>query len=177
MDCFRKFGQVSCRFLSFLWTSSKVLDQLPKKHERIEFCELDGRQLELYGSLVAECAEAVKKNDTGGFSNNDARCFLMQLRKAANHPLLLRRLYDDEKLKKMANCLCKVSRNGKFSVSFSAQFCFFRKKVIATLIQNWSSKICKWWATSNYRKCVTIIRREKYIRNTNLPFFLYNTNF
>lgn len=97
--------------VSFIVNIFQVLDQLPKKHELIEFCELTGRQLEVYGGLVAECAEAVKRsenNDGSSFSNSDARSFLMQLRKAANHPLLLRRLYDESKLQKMAHALCKV---------------------------------------------------------------------
>uniref|UniRef100_A0A915JJ26 Helicase C-terminal domain-containing protein n=1 Tax=Romanomermis culicivorax TaxID=13658 RepID=A0A915JJ26_ROMCU len=85
-----------------------VLDQLPKKHEFIEYCHLIDNQLELYGNLVSECARALKKESSNSkLSNNDARCFIMQLRKAANHPLLLRTLYTDDKLCKMTKSLCK----------------------------------------------------------------------
>lgn len=44
-------------------------------------------------------------------NNSQYNNILMTLRKAANHPLLLRSLYTDETLLKMASKYCKVLTN------------------------------------------------------------------
>ncbi|XP_025099319.1 SWI/SNF-related matrix-associated actin-dependent regulator of chromatin subfamily A containing DEAD/H box 1B-like isoform X2 [Pomacea canaliculata] len=81
-----------------------VLTQLPKKEESIEYCSLLPEQQELYDSLLRKFSEQVENDGTeagGGIA------MFMQLRKAANHPLLLRNHYTEERLKKMAEALAK----------------------------------------------------------------------
>lgn len=84
---------------------------MPEKHDRIEICELTGRQAALYGSLVAEYAASVSRAEgqaSGEQQLADTKCMFMQLRKVANHPLLVRSLYTDDILRKMAKALKKV---------------------------------------------------------------------
>lgn len=45
----------------------------------------------------------------------------MQLRKAANHPLLLRTFYDDDKLKRMAKIICKQASHRQSTVECVVQ--------------------------------------------------------
>lgn len=102
----------------------QVLKDLPKKTERIEWCELTSMQRRIYRDAMErsrttvealptdenEIAEAIaepakkskaKKNDAASGSN-----VLMELRKASCHPMLFRRLFDDTKVKLMArHCL------------------------------------------------------------------------
>ncbi len=51
----------------------------------------------------------VKSSFDKSIKDDSASNILMELRKAANHPLLRRTLYDDEKLEKMARLVYKVS--------------------------------------------------------------------
>ncbi|CDW55531.1 SNF2 N and Helicase C domain containing protein, partial [Trichuris trichiura] len=75
---------------------SEVLEQLPEKHERLELCELTETQAPLYNQLMSYC------------SDGNVCAMFMQLRKAANHPLLLRSLYNEKAVRKMAKALFKV---------------------------------------------------------------------
>ncbi|CAG5131476.1 unnamed protein product, partial [Candidula unifasciata] len=82
-----------------------VLQHLPKKVEHIVKCTLTPVQQELYDRLVAKYSQEIGDNEetvtTGGVG------IFMQFRKAANHPLLLRNLYTDDKLEKMAKEIAK----------------------------------------------------------------------
>ncbi|XP_005104693.1 SWI/SNF-related matrix-associated actin-dependent regulator of chromatin subfamily A containing DEAD/H box 1A isoform X2 [Aplysia californica] len=82
-----------------------VLNQLPKKTENIERCSMIPIQQELYDSLVARYSQELSDENaepsTGGVG------IFMQFRKAANHPLLLRNLYTDDKLKQMSKRIAK----------------------------------------------------------------------
>jgi SWI/SNF-related matrix-associated actin-dependent regulator 1 of chromatin subfamily A len=123
---------------------AQVLQELPSKSERIEFCELTPMQLEVYREAVmrskkaltettdndealvealidegdavdvdkAAAATAAKgrkkltKKGTIRVQQNSSANVLMDLRKAANHPMLFRRLYDDAKIRVMSkDCL------------------------------------------------------------------------
>lgn len=97
-----------------------MLKDLPKKSERIEWCELTPLQKSIYRDALQRSRKAIleiteahledsaepskgkkrprelkKAKDT---SNN----VLMDLRKAACHPMLFRRLFDDSIVKSMA---------------------------------------------------------------------------
>ncbi|CAN6628071.1 ATP-dependent helicase Fun30p [Trichomonascus vanleenenianus] len=79
----------------------QVLQHLPPKTHRVEYCDLVERQKELYDEEL----ETSRKNTEARAAGDRAAPLtnvLMQLRKAAIHPLLFRRLYDDETLRAMA---------------------------------------------------------------------------
>lgn len=89
----------------------QVLKDLPAKLRRVEYCDMSQSQLDLYESekkkirsmLGAQsAAEGTGKPNPKESTNN-----LMQLRKAAIHPMLFRRLYDDQVLTKMAKACLK----------------------------------------------------------------------
>jgi len=73
---------------------SEVLRDLPYKKDEIKRCELIEKQRKIYDRLVAQfSAEASEITDVNGTG------MMMQLRKVANHPLLIRDYYDEKKLK------------------------------------------------------------------------------
>jgi len=72
---------------------SEVLRDLPYKKDEITRCELIEKQRKIYDKLVAQfTAEASEITDVNGTG------MMMQLRKVANHPLLIRDYYDEKKL-------------------------------------------------------------------------------
>lgn len=92
-----------------------VLKDLPKKIQVIERCPMTKNQQKLYDSILSESrqsykealnskSQAAKKEGTDRFKN-----IVIQLRKAADHPLLFRHIYDDKTLKKMAKAIKKAS--------------------------------------------------------------------
>lgn len=80
-----------------------VLEQLPAKHEHVIKCELTEDQRRLYNESFMNCSKKFKQSNSGTQYNN----ILMMLRKAANHPLLLRSHYNDDTLLTMAKKYCK----------------------------------------------------------------------
>ncbi|KAI9096470.1 SNF2 family N-terminal domain-containing protein [Phlyctochytrium arcticum] len=105
---------------------AQVLKELPSKHVGIEDCTATPKQKELYDSILAESRKSLLQKDVAGeeaeaakpqrkakkgarptptkpkgapFSEKKqiANC-MMQLRKAADHPLLFRRFFSDAKL-------------------------------------------------------------------------------
>ncbi|KIO25317.1 hypothetical protein M407DRAFT_210695 [Tulasnella calospora MUT 4182] len=83
----------------------QVLKDLPKKTERIEWCEMTSMQRTIYREALQRSRKTVQT--LGDESHGDTSSnVLMDLRKAASHPMLFRRLFDDAKLKVMAkHCL------------------------------------------------------------------------
>ncbi|BFZ63591.1 DNA-dependent ATPase fun30 [Saitoella coloradoensis] len=87
----------------------QVLD-MPDKFHKVEYCELaDGVQKEIYAELdAASKAAALAKATNAKLPRaqkkaGDVTNHFMNLRKAANHPMLFRRRYNDKTLRKMAN--------------------------------------------------------------------------
>lgn len=107
----------------------QVLRELPKKMERIEWCEMTPLQKEIYDQSLQRSrrvfmeqeevedelalAEAAgqknrpkKKKQLKAQQQDLSSNVLMDLRKATSHPMLFRRLYTDEQLKTLAKeCL------------------------------------------------------------------------
>ncbi|CAL1684871.1 unnamed protein product [Lasius platythorax] len=80
----------------------QVLNDLPSKKDEIIRCALIEKQQIMYNKLVAQfSAEASEIDGVNGVG------MMMQLRKLANHPLLVRDYYDEKKLKAIANRLVK----------------------------------------------------------------------
>nr|XP_022344572.1 SWI/SNF-related matrix-associated actin-dependent regulator of chromatin subfamily A containing DEAD/H box 1B-like [Crassostrea virginica] len=84
---------------------SEVQQQLPQKKDQVLHCDLIPPQRALYQHLIQQFKQVIK--DVQGKDTNDGASMLMQLRKASNHPLLLRNHYNDEILLKMAKKLTK----------------------------------------------------------------------
>lgn len=69
-----------------------------------------------YNDLVASISKEIKssENKAGKMS-----CAMMELRKQANHPLLRRGHYDNQKLRKMAKLMMEVGFDLPLSLSLS----------------------------------------------------------
>ncbi|GAB6032669.1 hypothetical protein CHUAL_011545 [Chamberlinius hualienensis] len=81
-----------------------VLKELPNKVDDIVLSELSSRQKQLYNELVVRLSKEVQ-SETSNSSGRSGSGMMMQLRKLANHPLLLRYKYADDKLRKMAKAI------------------------------------------------------------------------
>ncbi|VDM20281.1 unnamed protein product [Wuchereria bancrofti] len=77
-----------------------VLSYLPKKKDRVIKCQMIREQKEIYTDLIRE----FRLLESNGEKYTSSP--LMQLRQVANHPLLYRRLYDDDKVIQIAEILC-----------------------------------------------------------------------
>lgn len=110
---------------------AQVLQDLPPKTEYIEYCEMTPSQRAIYREILAKHKKAVIEYQPSGTNTpaeapqpkkrgraaaatktgkpaqeNTTSNILMSLRKAANHPMLFRRIYDDKKIRQMAkDCL------------------------------------------------------------------------
>lgn len=84
----------------------QVLNYLPQKTRRVEYCELNPSQRKIYEQEKAKAAQVVKDRGAGKRPNNTAN-IMMSLRQASIHPLLSRRLYTDEVISKMAKASIK----------------------------------------------------------------------
>ncbi|KAG0650588.1 ATP-dependent helicase fft2 [Hyphodiscus hymeniophilus] len=89
----------------------QVLKHLPSKTLRVEFCDIHPQQEKIYNSHVDSARERARVRIEGGKmppkSETDENNPLMQLRKAAVHPLLFRRHFTNEKIEKMVDLLLK----------------------------------------------------------------------
>ena len=89
----------------------QVLD-LPKKLNRLEYCDMTPIQSKYYAELIAEAQDYFAQKANGKRTGTKASAkassnVLMSLRKAAIHPLLSRRIYDDAKIDKIVALLLK----------------------------------------------------------------------
>jgi SWI/SNF-related matrix-associated actin-dependent regulator of chromatin subfamily A containing DEAD/H box 1 len=89
-----------------------VLKDLPKKFHRVEYCEMKPEQREIYTEIVQKQQEQIAARAAGELPGRETNNVLMQLRKAANHPLLFRRLYTDDKIKVMSKKIMKEEKYG-----------------------------------------------------------------
>ncbi|XP_072178800.1 SWI/SNF-related matrix-associated actin-dependent regulator of chromatin subfamily A containing DEAD/H box 1-like [Diadema setosum] len=83
-----------------------VLKQLPKKLELVEHSAMTEEQARGYADLVSTLSRSLKSSESK-MSAGKLSSAMMELRKQANHPLLIRRRYDDGKLRKMAKLMLK----------------------------------------------------------------------
>ena len=112
---------------------TKVLTQMPKKQMHIEHVPLSSDQRELYDKLKKKFCEEVR--DVSDHPKRGGASMLMELRKAANHHLLLREKYDDKKLKQMAKQILKVRLKVVFVARYRPRnydFCFLLMCLIAS---------------------------------------------
>lgn len=81
---------------------SEVLRDLPQKTEQVIKCTLVKKQRDMYRDLLSEFSEEAGRN-----SEVNGVVMMMQLRKLANHPLLIRNYYDENKLEAISKLLAK----------------------------------------------------------------------
>jgi SWI/SNF-related matrix-associated actin-dependent regulator of chromatin subfamily A containing DEAD/H box 1 len=84
----------------------QVLATMPKKTRRIEYCELNPIQKEIYDGEIEAVKKVMEENLAAGKKAGTGKNIMMKLRQAAIHPLLSRRIYNDELLSEIAmECL------------------------------------------------------------------------
>ncbi|KAI9053630.1 hypothetical protein LZ554_002584 [Drepanopeziza brunnea f. sp. 'monogermtubi'] len=87
---------------------AQVLKHLPEKICRVQYCDLHDSQKGIYNGHLDQARERARARLQGAKApKSDENNPLMQLRKAAIHPLLFRRHFTDEKIEKMADILRK----------------------------------------------------------------------
>lgn len=87
---------------------AQVLKHLPSKTCRVEYCTLHSAQKDIYDGHLDQARERARIRVEGGkIPKSDENNPLMQLRKAAIHPLLFRRHFTNAKIEKMADTLRK----------------------------------------------------------------------
>ncbi|BDD63583.1 hypothetical protein MPDQ_004238 [Monascus purpureus] len=87
----------------------QVID-LPPKISRVEYCEMNDTQKEIYSSQKEEVRQLLADRAAGKRTGNKSANILMKLRQAALHPLLFRRLYDNNTLSRMAKACLKEEK-------------------------------------------------------------------
>ena len=114
-----------------------VLTQLPPKVHKVEHVQLEPSQAETYSQLLAEARGA--KGGKAKMSSANAKKWFTILRKAANHPLLLRRHFTDQKTLELAQQLSPAG-------AFSPDSRILPPERILQEIETWSdydlSKLC-----------------------------------
>ena len=108
-------------------SKAMVLKDLPQKTCSVEYCSPTSKQSEIYNRiLLLKQAERKDKPSTSSVADDDdlllsfafednaemskraTANYLMEMRKIANHPLLARTIFDEDKLKVMAKDIRKV---------------------------------------------------------------------
>ncbi|KAG9246675.1 family helicase/ATPase-like protein [Calycina marina] len=85
---------------------AQVLKHLPLKTCRVEYCDIHPSQKAIYDGHIEQARERARMRVEGGrVPKSDENNPLMQLRKAAIHPLLFRRHFTNEKVEKMCDIL------------------------------------------------------------------------
>jgi SWI/SNF-related matrix-associated actin-dependent regulator 1 of chromatin subfamily A len=89
---------------------TEVLKDLPLKTTEVIVCPMIKEQKDMYTNLVAKfSAEADENDEVNGIG------MMMQLRKLANHPLLLQNYYREDKLRvciySKINCTIRLNIN------------------------------------------------------------------
>lgn len=87
----------------------QVLSMLPPKTRKVIYCDMLPRQKEQYDITSADSRQAFLGGSAElGGRKNDKNNPWVQLRKAATHPMLFRRSFDDKKCEEMAKILMDV---------------------------------------------------------------------
>jgi SWI/SNF-related matrix-associated actin-dependent regulator of chromatin subfamily A containing DEAD/H box 1 len=89
-----------------------VLKDLPKKHHQVEYCEMPPEQRVIYDDILAKQKDQIAARARGEIPARDGNNVLMQLRKAASHPLLFRRIYDDVRIGDMSREIMREEKYG-----------------------------------------------------------------
>ena len=85
-----------------------MLQQLPLKIGLIEKVPMSFEQQDLYDDLKRQFTSRLHTEHGAIMQGQSGAAMLMQLRKAANHHLLHRRVFDNTRLRQMAHLMLKV---------------------------------------------------------------------
>ena len=85
----------------------QVLKHLPAKHCKVHYCELSAAQREIYEAEIARAFAVIEARAAGDKTNKETTNTIMTLRKASIHPLLSRRIYNNDLLTKMSRACLK----------------------------------------------------------------------
>ena len=89
----------------------QVLKDLPKKEQRVEFCDMSPAQYDIYYSWIDKARDIRDRRDRGeNVPTTESGNILIRLRQAAIHPFLFRRLYRDSELPKIAKACTQVGQ-------------------------------------------------------------------
>ncbi|CCD26424.1 DNA-dependent ATPase FUN30 NDAI_0H02500 [Naumovozyma dairenensis CBS 421] len=93
----------------------QVLKHLPKRHNKIEYCDMTNSQREIYEQEVNTVMEHKRMISEGILpddpkeraiiQNSSSKNIIMALRKASIHPLLFRKIYTDKIISKMSDAI------------------------------------------------------------------------
>lgn len=91
----------------------QVLD-LPKKTSRVEWCDMTDTQSDHYADILSEAQQFFGDKASGAIKGSAAYSsnVIMKLRKAAIHPLLSNRIYDEARIEKIVKALQKSEEFG-----------------------------------------------------------------
>lgn len=84
-----------------------MLKHLPAKTNRVEYCDMNDVQSAIYYEHISTAAKALEEQAAGKKASKSTTNLMMQLRKAAIHPLLFRRYYDDSRIDRMSTAILK----------------------------------------------------------------------
>ena len=118
------------------------MKDLPEKHERVEWCDMVESQREIYAEAVRRSRKSIqevqdeaeekqkeakaKGKKATGVSKVTSAHVLMDLRKAASHPMLFRRLFTEEMLRPIAVALMSdpwYAKRYQGNVTYLAEDC------------------------------------------------------
>jgi SWI/SNF-related matrix-associated actin-dependent regulator 1 of chromatin subfamily A len=88
----------------------QVLKHLPAKTRRVEFCEMTDEQVEIYQEQQQRARDVMIRRAAGEQMGNESANILIELRKAAIHPLLFHRLYTDDQLRALSKACTKENQ-------------------------------------------------------------------
>ncbi|KAF2164518.1 hypothetical protein M409DRAFT_25395 [Zasmidium cellare ATCC 36951] len=88
--------------------------ELPTKTTRVEYCDMTDSQANFYADVMDDAHQFYNQKAAGAIKGSAKKTsnVIMALRKAAIHPLLSRRIYDDKKLDKIVAALSKSDEFG-----------------------------------------------------------------
>lgn len=118
---------------------------LTKKTETVEYCDMTEAQQDLYQdalqrtkSALVEAEEPVKGKK--GPTSRDTSNVLMDLRKAANHPLLFRRLYTEKKIAALAKDYMREPEHAEDNLThLKEDFAINTDAELSLLARSWKS--------------------------------------
>ena len=85
----------------------QVLKHLPTKIRRVEICEMTDEQTKIYQEQQQRARNVMLRRAAGEPMGNESANILVELRKAAIHPLLFHRLYSDDQLRALSKACLK----------------------------------------------------------------------
>ena len=125
----------------------KVLLGLTKKTERVEYCDMTDAQQELYQdalqrtkSALVEAEGVPAKGAKKGATSRDTSNVLMDLRKAANHPLLFRRLFTEKRIAALAKDYVREPEHAEENLThLKEDFAINTDAELSLLARSWKS--------------------------------------